>query len=262
VTKANTSNGSDALAGKVAMVTGSTKGLGRAIISGLAAAGAAVVVTSRKQELCEKVAAEVRAETGATVIARACNVGDWDESATFVDYVVGELGGIDILVNNAGIMPRRQEVADIEKSYWRKVLSVNLEGPLRMSQLVAPVMRNGGGGSIINLSSIAAYHAAAPGLAAYSVSKAAVLALTRNMASEWADWGIRVNAISPGPMRSNLGDASELAEPGYYKRSGSATLMGRVGETEEIVGPVLYFAGHASSYVTGEDHIVGGGSFR
>jgi NAD(P)-dependent dehydrogenase (short-subunit alcohol dehydrogenase family) len=259
---AGTSRSTDTLTGKVAVVTGSTKGLGRAIVSGLAAAGAATVVTSRKQELCDKVAAEVHSETGARVIARACNVGDWDELPAFVDYVVSELGGIDILVNNAGIMPRRHGLVDIERSYWRKVLSVNLEGPLRMSQLVAPVMRKRGGGSIINLSSIAAYHGSGPGLGAYSVSKAAVLALTRNMASEWASWGIRVNAISPGPMRSDLGDASEQAEPGYYERSGAATLMRRVGETEEIVGPVLYLAGAASSFVTGEDHVVGGGSFR
>src|SRR3954451_4598833 len=122
------------LTGKVAIVTGSTKGIGRAMAAGLARAGASVVVSSRKQELCDEVAAEVAKETGAEVFGRACHVGEWDQIPNFVDAVVDRFGRIDALVNNAGINPARIGVSEMTLDYWRKVFSVNLEGPLRMSQ--------------------------------------------------------------------------------------------------------------------------------
>src|SRR5437588_4500145 len=138
------------LTGKVAIVTGSTKGIGRAIVEGLAAAGAAVVVSSRKQDLCEAVAKKIEAATGRDVLPLACHVGDWDGIPSFIEAVRARFGRIDVLVNNAGISPAHVTPTDMTLEYWRKVFSVNLEGPLRLSQQAAPIMRDGGGGSIVN----------------------------------------------------------------------------------------------------------------
>jgi gluconate 5-dehydrogenase len=249
------------LSGKVAMITGSTKGLGRAMAEGLAGAGASVVISSRKQDLCDEVAAEVTAATGARAVGIACNVSDWDASPALVDRAMTTFGRIDVLVNNAGINPVPSSLHDMDLGLWRKIFSVNLEGPLRTSQLVAPIMREHGGGSIVNIASFGAY-TPGPGVAAYGASKAALVSLTRSMAREWAPWRVRVNAISPGPIRSEMTEGAERNLPGFYERSGAATMMKRVADTHEIVGPVVYLASDASSFVTGEDHLVSGGLLR
>lgn len=246
---------------KVVIVTGSTKGLGRAMAQGFAEAGATVVVSSRKQELCDAVAAEISASTGATVLGLACHVGEWDAIPGFVDAVQSRFGDIDVLVNNAGINPTGASLSDTSLDLWRKVFAVNLEGPLRMSTCVAPIMRETGGGSIINIATVGAY-SGGPGVGAYGASKAALLNMTRTLSMEFAAWNIRVNAISPGPIRSELTNGAEAMAPGFFARAAAATTMKRVAETEEIVGPVLYLASDASSYVTGEDHVVAGGMPR
>jgi NAD(P)-dependent dehydrogenase (short-subunit alcohol dehydrogenase family) len=257
-----TANGMTMLADKVVVVTGATKGLGRAAALGFAQAGATVVVTSRKQEACDATAAAITGQTGCICIAKACHVGDWDAVPAFVDHVVERTGRVDVLVNNAGIMPALVDGADIGLAYWRKIFSVNVEGPLRLSQLIAPLMRDQGGGSIINVSSISAYNGGGQGNTAYGSAKAALIAMTRNLAREWAPWGIRVNAISPGAFSTPMNDASNTALPGFYEREAEKTMLGRVGEAHEIVGPLLYLASPASSYVTGEDHLVTGGVLR
>jgi len=249
------------LTGKVAIVTGSTKGLGRAMAFGLAEAGASVVISSRKQDLCDAVAKEIAAATGSATLGLACHVGDWDAIPAFVEQVGASFGKVDVLVNNAGINPAGVSVADMTLDLWRKVLSVNLEGALRMSQVVAPVMRANGGGSIINVASMGAY-SGGRGTAAYAAAKAALLSLTRVSAAEWAPWGIRVNAVSPGPMMSEMSEAAERNAPGWLERSAGATMLRRVGESREIAGPVCYLASDASSFVTGEDHLVSGGMLR
>lgn len=249
------------LSGKVAVVTGSTRGLGRAMVEGLASAGADVVISSRKQDACDQAASQIAEESGRRTLGLACHVGDWDAIPTFVDQVVNEFGRIDILVNNAGISPVPPPLEQVGLDLWRKVFSVNLEGPLRMSQLVAPIMRDGGGGSIINIATYGAY-SGGPGVSVYGASKAALINLTRSMAKEWAPWGVRANAICPGPMHSDMTAAAEAAMPGFLQYSADATAMKRVAETHEIVGPVLYLASDASSYVTGEDHLVAGGLLR
>jgi NAD(P)-dependent dehydrogenase (short-subunit alcohol dehydrogenase family) len=249
------------LTGKVAIVTGSTKGLGRAMAQGLAAAGANVVVSSRKQDLCDEAAKEIAATTGVETLGLACHVGDWDAIPGFVDRVMEHFGHIDVLVNNAGINPSWTGMVDMPLDLWRKVFSVNLEGPLRMSQLVVPHMRDNGGGSIINISTMGAY-SGGQGVGAYGPSKAGLLSLTRICASEWAQWKVRVNAVSPGPIRSEMTDGAERTAPGFYERSGNATMLKRVGDTHEIAGPIVYLASDASSYVTGEDHLVSGGMLR
>jgi NAD(P)-dependent dehydrogenase (short-subunit alcohol dehydrogenase family) len=246
------------LTGKVAIVTGSTKGIGRAMVEGLAGAGATVVVSSRKQDLCEQVAKEVEAATGARAFPLACHVGDWDAIPTFVDTVMSELGRIDVLVNNAGITPSRLTVSTMELGVWRKIFSVNVEGPLRTAQTIAPIMREQGGGSIVNIASMAAY-SGGPGVCAYGASKAALVNLTKSMAQEWASWKVRVNVLSPGPFISEMVEGAERNAPGFKDMIASGTLMQRVADPPEIVGPVLYLASDASSFVTGDDISVSGG---
>jgi len=187
------------LTGKVAIVTGSTKGIGRAMAFGLAQARASVVISSRKQDLCEKVASEIEAVSGSTTLGLACHVGDWDAIPGFVASVYERFGHIDVLVNNAGITPTRLTVSDITQDVWQKIFSVNVEGPLRMSQCVAPLMREHGGGSIVNIASMAAY-SGGPGVCAYAASKAALVNLTKSMAQEWISWNIRANVLSHGPV--------------------------------------------------------------
>jgi NAD(P)-dependent dehydrogenase (short-subunit alcohol dehydrogenase family) len=249
------------LTGRVAIVTGATKGIGRGIAEGLASAGASVVVSSRKQDLCEAVAAEIAAATGQPTLGLACHVGQWDAIPAFVEHAQAWLGHVDVLVNNAGINPAPTPVTDLTLEYWRKLQSVNLEGPLRLSALLAPHMRDLGGGSIINVSSVGAYIGGA-GNAAYAASKAGLNVLTRVMAKEWAPWKVRVNVIAPGPFVSEMMLGAERVSPGLLDRSAAGTMLGRVADPSEIAGAAIYLASDASSFVTGEDHVVSGGMLR
>jgi NAD(P)-dependent dehydrogenase (short-subunit alcohol dehydrogenase family) len=242
------------LTGKVAIVTGSTKGIGRAMVEGLADAGATVVVSSRKQDLCDQVAAEI----GRDAIGLACHVGEWDAIPAFVQQVRERLGRIDVLVNNAGINPARVRPEDMTLELWRKVFAVNLEGPLRMAQQVAPIMRDGGGGSIVNIATMAAYSGGA-NICAYGSSKAGLVNLTKSMAQSWAAWRVRVNVLSPGPFESEMMDGGEATQPGFKAMVAEGNLQKRLADPAEIVGPVLYLASDASSFVTGDEISVSGG---
>ncbi len=246
------------LSGKVAIVTGASRGIGRAIAEGLAHAGAAVVVSSRKQDRCDEVAADISTRTGSEALGLACHVGEWDAIPTFVDTVLGRFGTIDVLVNNAGINLGPMPVADMPLDHWRKVQSVNVEGPLRMSQSVAPVMRDAGGGSIVHIGAMGA-HLPGPGMAAYAASKAALGNLTKVMAMEWAAWKVRVNIVHPGPVSSDMLTGGSKTDPRFLERVAAATYLKRVADPAELVGPVLYLASDASSYVTGDDLAVAGG---
>ena len=249
------------LTGKVVIVTGSTKGIGRAMAEGLARAGASVVVSSRKQELCDDVAKEIAAATGADVLGLACHVGDWDAIPGFVDGVLERFGRIDGLVNNAGINPARIGPADMTLDYWRKVFSVNLEGPLRTSQCVLPTMREQGGGSIVNIGTMAVYSGGAS-ICAYGSSKAALLNVTKSMAQEWAQWNVRVNMLSPGPFMTEMMRGGAATQPGFLELVSDGTFMKRVAEPDEIVGPVCYLVSDASTFVTGDDLSVSGGMLK
>ena len=246
------------LTGQVAIVTGSTRGLGRAIAEGFSRAGASVVITSRKQASCDAVAAEISESTGRDVVGVACHVGDWGAIPGFVQQVVETCGHIDVLVNNAGINPTLQSVATVELDLWRKIFSVNVEGALRMSQCVAPVMRDGGGGSIVNIGSMEGY-ASTPISVAYGASKAALRHLTVSMANEWASWRIRVNLLSPGPFATEMITAFEDQQPGTMALLAQGNTQKRVADVSEIVGPALYLASKASAFVTGDDITVSGG---
>jgi NAD(P)-dependent dehydrogenase (short-subunit alcohol dehydrogenase family) len=253
------STGDDAfsVADRVVVVTGATKGLGRAVATGLAAAGARVVVSSRKQDGCDAVAAEITA-AGGDALALAAHVGSWDELPRFVDAVVAHYGRIDGLVNNAGISPAFCSVLDMTEAYWDKVMSTNLKGPLRLSALVAPHLRAAGGGSIVNVASVAGYRGHARN-AHYSASKAALINLTQSMAAEWAEWGIRVNTVSPGPFRTTLVEGLERTTPGGAEMLAATTLQGRVADPDEAVGIVRFLLSDAASFVTGADHEISGG---
>jgi NAD(P)-dependent dehydrogenase (short-subunit alcohol dehydrogenase family) len=249
------------LTGKVVIVTGSTKGIGRAMAEGLAMAGASVVVSSRKQDLCAAVAEEIEHATGAAVLGLACHVGDWDAIPRFVDAVHRRFGRIDALVNNAGINPARIGPADMTLEYWRKVFSVNLEGPLRTSQCVLPIMRDQGGGSIVNIGTMAAYSGGG-NICAYGSSKGALLNLTKSMAMDWAQWNVRVNMLSPGPFMSEMMEGGGKTSPGFLDLVAGGTFMKRIADPGEIVGPVCYLVSDASSFVTGDDLSVSGGMMK
>lgn len=249
------------LDGRVAVVTGSTKGIGKAMARGLAAAGASVVVSSRKPDLCREVAQELREETGGEVEGIACHVGEWEAIPGFVDAIRERFGAVHVLVNNAGINPARITVENMTLEFWRKLFAVNLEGPLRLSQLVAPVMRDAGGGSIINIATMAAYSGGST-VCAYGASKAALMNLTKSMAQEFAPWNVRVNVLSPGPFLTEMVEGGERTAPGFKDMIAGGTMQRRVADPAEIVGPILYLASDASSFVTGDDLSVSGGMFK
>jgi NAD(P)-dependent dehydrogenase (short-subunit alcohol dehydrogenase family) len=245
------------LTGKVALVTGATRGLGRAMAEGLAQAGAAVAVNSRKREACEETADEIAEKTGRETLAAPCHVSDWDGLAPMVDAVYERFGRIDVLVNNAAINPTPMPVAEMKPEYWDKLQAVNVKGPLRLSQLVAPRMGEQGGGSIVQVITVGAY-IGGPGMAAYTSGKAALRNLTKVMAQEWAPIGVRVNAIAPGSfMTDMMKGAAEL--PGFLDGAASLSFQNRIADPEEIVGATVFLASRASSFVTGTVLTVAGG---
>jgi NAD(P)-dependent dehydrogenase (short-subunit alcohol dehydrogenase family) len=249
------------LSGRVAVVTGATKGIGRSIAEGLAEAGASVVVSSRDQAACDRVAAEVSKATGQMTLGAACHMGDWDAIPALVRRSHDHFGRIDVVVNNAGINPAQMSVVDLSSEYLDKLFAVNLKGPVRLAGLVAPIMAEQGKGSMINIATVGAY-SGGPNFGAYTALKAALINFTKVMAKEWGSLGIRVNALSPGPFNSTMMQGMAASDPSFSKRVGSATLMGRVAECSEIIGAAVYLASDASSFVTGEDHVVSGGILR
>jgi NAD(P)-dependent dehydrogenase (short-subunit alcohol dehydrogenase family) len=245
------------LHGKVALVTGATRGLGRAMAEGLAQAGAAVAVNSRKAEACREAAAEIAAKTGRETFAAPCHVSDWDALAPMVDAVYERFGRIDVLVNNAGINPTPMPVAEMKPEYWDKLQAVNVKGPLRLSQLVAPRMGEQGGGSIIQVITVGAY-IGGPGMAAYASGKAALRNLTKVMAQEWAAIGVRVNAIAPGSFMTDMMKGA-AGLPGFLEGAANLSFQRRIAEPEEIVGATVFLASRASSFVTGTTLTIAGG---
>ncbi len=246
------------LTGKVALVTGGTRGIGNAMARGLAEAGADLIVTGRKQDACDVAAKELAERTGRTVTGIACHMGEWDQIGALAERAYEVAGRVDVLVNNAGINPSFTPIADMTESLWDKVHDVNLKGPMRLAGLIAPRMGESGGGSIVNVITVGAYFGGA-GVGVYTSAKAALLNLTRVMATEWAPINVRVNALAPGPFDTDMMRGAESAVAGFTEGSAAATLMKRVADSDEIIGSILYLASDASSYVTGTDLIVAGG---
>jgi NAD(P)-dependent dehydrogenase (short-subunit alcohol dehydrogenase family) len=244
------------LDGKVAVVTGGSRGLGREMCLAFAAHGARVVVASRKVDSCEALAAEIRAEHGREAIAVACHVGHWDDCDRLVDTAHEQLGAIDILVNNAGMSPLYPSLPEVTEELFDKVIGVNLKGPFRLAALAGSRMVEGNGGSIINVSSTAAVQPA-PTELAYAAAKAGLNAMTLGLARAFAP-KVRANAIMPGPFLTDISKAWDLDVFEQFARTGIALQRG--GQAHEIVGAALYLASDASSYTTGAILKVDGGA--
>jgi NAD(P)-dependent dehydrogenase (short-subunit alcohol dehydrogenase family) len=242
------------LTGRVALVTGGSRGLGRAMAFGLAGAGAQVVVASRNGEHCEATAAEITAATGIPAWGLAAHVGHWAALDGLVETVYDRLGRVDILINNAGMSPVYDAVTDVTEELFDKVVAVNLKGPFRLSALVGTRMVAAGGGSIVNISSAASVHPR-PHVLPYAAAKAGLNALTVGLAHAFGPT-VRVNAILAGTF---LTDVSRSWDPGSFARRAEGFALRRGGQPEEIVGSALYLASDLSSYTTGALLTVDGG---
>jgi NAD(P)-dependent dehydrogenase (short-subunit alcohol dehydrogenase family) len=247
------SNPTFRLDGKVAVITGASKGLGRAMALGFAEAGADIVVSSRKLDACESVAAQVRA-TGRRALAVACHVGRWDDCAQLVERTVAEFGRIDVLVNNAGIAPVPPSLLGVTEELFNKTIDVDLKGPLRLTALAAEHMPPGS--TVINISSKASTHPS-PFTVVYAAAKAGLNALTKAASQEFAPRGIRVNCIVCGTFLTDSFEAG--APPEAQEAIAQRVSLGRIADAQEIVGTALYLATDASSYLTGQLITVDGG---
>jgi len=244
------------LSGKVAVVTGGSRGIGRAMVAGFAAAGAEVVVASRKVANCETVAAEVRATTGRRALAVGCHVAHWEQCDRLVETVYGEFGRCDVLVNNAGMSPLYPDLVSIDEDYYDKVAAVNLKGPFRLGVAVGARMAAGDGGSIINVSTIGSLRPSANELV-YSCAKAGLNALTVGLANAYGP-KVRCNTILPGAV---LTDIAEAWSPETKVAAAAGTPMARLGYAEDFVGTALWLASAASAWVTGVHVRVDGGRY-
>jgi NAD(P)-dependent dehydrogenase (short-subunit alcohol dehydrogenase family) len=242
-----------ALAGKVALVTGGSRGLGREMALAFARSGADVIIASRKQASCDAVVAEVAA-LGHRALGQACHVGRWDDVEALVDVAYAEFGRVDVLVNNAGMSPLYPSLVDVNEDLFDKVMAVNLKGPFRLTALVGSRMVAGEGGSVINVSSVAAMRPVPEDLP-YAASKAGLDALTAGFAQAYGP-KVRVNTIMAGPFMTDISQAWDLDE---FARLARTYPLGRGGEPGEIVGAALYLASDASSFTTGSILRVDGG---
>ena len=240
------------LQGQVALVTGSTMGIGEATARVLAQAGAHVVVSSRKQADCDRVAAELRAE-GLSAEGRACHIGRMEDIAAMAEHLRATHGRLDALVNNAVLSPLRS-IADTDVGLFTKTVEVDLRGYWYLSAEAAKLMA-GRGGSIVNLASVAALHPDR-GLALYSTLKTALIGLSRSFALEYGPQGVRVNTLLPGLIRTKLADKYEPAD---QARVVARTPLGRLGEVQDIAHAVLYLCSPAAAFVTGASLVVDGG---
>ncbi|HEX76842.1 MAG TPA: SDR family oxidoreductase [Dehalococcoidia bacterium] len=244
------------LEGKVALVTGGTRGIGRAIALKLAQAGADVAVCAKRTETFEEFRAEV-GKLGRKPLTLQADVGVMEDIDKLVDQVKAEFGRIDILVNNAAVSPFYGPVSEATERLWDKIMSVNLKGPFFLCLAVGKLMKEQGGGNIINIASIGGIKPD-PNLAVYAISKAGMIMMTKMLATEWGKQNIRVNAVAPSFIRTRFSrpiwDNPEGRQKVYEE-----TPLGRVGEPEEVAEAVLFLASDASSYVSGATLVVSGG---
>lgn len=245
------------LGGQVALVTGATGGLGSAIVEAMAESGATVVVSDLDAAACEASAQRLR-EAGHAADAVACDLSRAEAIDALVDTVLGRHGRIDVLVCNAAVQGPAGPIGETSAADWRQVMGINLESALSLSSRVIPGMARRGGGAVILMSSIAGLRGnGAIGL--YGLSKAALAQLARNLAVEWGPKGVRVNAISPGLIRTPLA-ARLLADEGFMERRLSLTPLRRVGEPHEIAGVAVMLASRAGGFITGQNLVVDGGT--
>ena len=244
------------LSGQVAVVTGSSRGIGRAIAERMAEHGARVVVSSRKPDACEAVAEGIRV-AGGEAMAVACNIGRKDELRALADAVLARWGQIDALVCNAAVNPYYGPMATIADEAWDRIMGSNIRSNLWLANMAAPGMAERGGGSITVVSSIAGLRGSAM-LGAYGVSKAADMQLVRNLAVEWGGRGIRANAIAPGLVRTDFAKAL-WEDPDVLARRTRDTPLRRIGEPDEIAGAAVFLAAPAGRFMTGQTIVIDGG---
>ena len=246
------------LPGKVALVTGASRGIGKAIALGLAEAGADVVLASRKLPDLQAVAQEI-SQMGRRTLVVPANLRHLPEIDNLVKKSLEEFGRIDILVNNAGTIPVFGSVFNIDEGAWEVTIGLNHKGYFFLSQAVGKIMRDKGGGTIVN---IASQGGVRPGIGqgVYSISKAGVIMLTQVLAQEWGQYNIRVNAIGPGLVKTRFSQAL-WTDPVRSKETENSTALGRIAEPEEMVNAVIFLASEASSYITGQTLLLDGGCY-
>ena len=244
------------LTGKVAIVTGSSRGIGRAIAERLAEHGARVVVSSRKADACEPVAASIRAKGGQAIVV-PCHIGHKDQLQALVERTNSEWGGIDVLVCNAALNPYFGPSAGIPDEAYDRIMGANVRSNFWLCNMVLPGMAARGGGSVIIVSSIAGLRGT-PLLAVYGLSKAADMQMARNIAVEWGPKNIRANCIAPGLVRTDFARAL-WENPELEKKRSRETPLLRIGEPDEIAGAAVFLASPAGSFMTGQSIVIDGG---
>lgn len=245
------------LGGKVAVITGGSQGIGRAVAEGFALAGADVVIASRKLENCEIAAKEIEAATGRRALPVACHVGRWEDSELLLDTVYDAFGRCDVLVNNAGTAPPYEDLASVSQDLYDKVQAVNARGPFRLSILFGNRMAETGGGTILNVTSAGTLR---PDLAdlPYAMAKAGLNALTLALAGAWAP-KVRANLVMPGAFDTKM---SAAWGPEGQAEAASINPMKRLGVPEDLAGLCVFLASDAASYINGAQILVDGGLFR
>jgi hypothetical protein len=245
------------LRGQVAVVTGGSRGIGRAVVEGFAMAGADVVIASRKLDNCEIVAKEIEAATGRRALPVSCHVGRWEECDSLVETVYEEFGRCDVLVNNAGMAPVYDGLRSVTPELYDKTHAVNARGPFRLSVGFGARMADGDGGSIINVSTAGTLRPDATDLP-YAMAKAGLNALTLALAGTWAP-KVRVNLVMPGAFDT---DISKAWGRDAQARAASLNPMQRIGQPEDMVGLCVFLASKASGYINGAQVLIDGGLFR
>ena len=244
------------MAGKVALITGSTKGIGRSIAEEMARCGAKVVISSRKADACEQVAGELK-EQGFEAIAVPCHVGRKDDLQNLVDQTLATWGRIDTLVCNAATNPVYGTTQEMTDEAWDKIMDTNVKGTFWLTQMALPHLAEHGDGQVVSLSSIAGIRGNSV-IGTYGVSKAAEAALARNLAVEWGPSGVRVNAIAPGLVRTDFAKAL-VEDPERVKSAEQKTPLRRIGEPIDIAGVAVFLSTPASAYITGQVIVADGG---